>query len=59
MVQIKNKAKMIFIGDMTYEIYIFHEWQYAKNFKLPLKFVVEDNNFAAQIPTNKVEESQK
>lgn len=51
----KNKSLVwIFIGDMTYETGIFHEcYKYAKNFKLPLKFVVEDNNLSTNTPTNK------
>lgn len=51
----KNKSIVwIFIGDMTYETGTFHEcYKYAKNFKLPLKFVVEDNNLSTNTPTNK------
>tara|TARA_B100001057_G_scaffold501038_1_gene619898 strand:+ start:2249 stop:2836 length:588 start_codon:yes stop_codon:yes gene_type:complete len=50
----KNKV-WIFIGDMTYETGIFHEcYKYSKNFKLPIKFVVEDNNMSTNSPTNKV-----
>ena len=41
-----------FIGDMTYETGVFHEcYKYAKNFKLPLKFVVEDNDLSTNTPT--------
>ena len=52
----KSKKKVwVFIGDMTFETGVFHEvYKYAKNFKLPLKFVVEDNNFSTNTPTNKV-----
>ena len=32
-----------------YEVY-----KYAKNNNLPLKFVVEDNNFSTNTPTSKV-----
>lgn len=40
---------------MTYETGIFHEcYKYSKNHKLPLKFVVEDNNLSTNTPTNKV-----
>lgn len=49
----KNKV-WVFIGDMTYETGIFHEcYKYAKNFKLPIKFVVEDNNMSTNTPTRK------
>jgi TPP-dependent pyruvate/acetoin dehydrogenase alpha subunit len=52
----KSKNKVwVFIGDMTYETGIFHEcYKYSKNHKLPLKFVVEDNNLSTNTPTNKV-----
>lgn len=37
---------------MTYECGIFHEvYKYSKNFKLPIKFVVEDNNLSTNTPT--------
>jgi pyruvate dehydrogenase E1 component alpha subunit len=42
-----------FIGDMTFETGTFHEcYKYAKNFDLPLKFVVEDNNLSTNTPTD-------
>ena len=42
----------VFIGDMTYETGVFHEcYKFSKNFKLPLKFVVEDNNLSTNTPT--------
>lgn len=51
----KKKMKQnvwVFIGDMTYETGVFHEcYKYAKNFKLPLKFVVEDNDLSTNTPT--------
>jgi TPP-dependent pyruvate/acetoin dehydrogenase alpha subunit len=52
----KSKNKVwVFIGDMTYETGIFHEcYKYSKNHKLPLKFVVEDNNLSTNTPTDKV-----
>ena len=51
----KNQKVWVFIGDMTFETGIFHEcYKYAKNHKLPLKFVVEDNNLSTNTPTNKV-----
>ena len=40
---------------MTYETGVFHEcYKYAQNFKLPIKFVVEDNNMSTNSPTNEV-----
>lgn len=53
---LKNKKERnkvwVFIGDMTYECGIFHEvYKYSKNFKLPIKFVVEDNNLSTNTPT--------
>lgn len=51
----KNQKVWVFIGDMTFETGMFHEcYKYAKNHKLPLKFVVEDNNLSTNTPTNKV-----
>jgi len=42
-----------FIGDMTFETGIFYEsYKYAKNFDLPLQFVVEDNNLSVHTPTD-------
>ena len=42
----------VFLGDMTYETGIFHEcYKYACNFKLPIKFIVEDNNISTNTPT--------
>ena len=47
----KNKV-WVFIGDMTYETGIFHEvFKYSKNFKLPIKFVIEDNGLSTNTPT--------
>ena len=41
-----------FIGDMTFETGIFHEcYKYSRNFSLPLKFVVEDNDLSTNTPT--------
>ena len=49
----KNKV-WVFIGDMTFECGVFHEtYKYAKNFKLPIKFVVEDNDLSTNTPTKK------
>jgi TPP-dependent pyruvate/acetoin dehydrogenase alpha subunit len=49
-----NSNVWIFVGDMTYETGVFHEcYKYAKNFKLQVKFVVEDNNLSTNTPTDK------
>ena len=48
----KNKV-WCFIGDMTFETGIFYEaYKYAKNFDLPLQFVVEDNGLSTNTPTD-------
>ena len=40
---------------MTYETGIFYEaYKYSQNFKLPLKFVVEDNGMSTNTETKKV-----
>jgi len=51
----KSKSKVfIFLGDMAYETGIFHEaYKYVKNFKLPVKFIVEDNGLSTNTPTKK------
>ncbi|OUX37097.1 MAG: hypothetical protein CBE33_04120 [Candidatus Pelagibacter sp. TMED273] len=42
----------VFVGDMTYETGMFHEcYKYAHNFKLPIKFIVEDNSISTNTPT--------
>ena len=44
-----------FVGDMTFETGVFHEsYKYAKNFELPIQFVVEDNNLSVHTPTSAV-----
>ena len=49
-----NRMVWCFIGDMTFETGVFHEsYKYAKNFDLPLQFVVEDNNLSVHTPTDK------
>ena len=49
----KNKV-FIFVGDMTFETGIFYEcYKYAKNYNLPIKFVVEDNGLSTNTPTKK------
>ncbi len=49
----KSKQKVwCFVGDMTFETGIFYEvHKYARNFNLPLYFVVEDNGVSTQTPT--------
>lgn len=47
----KNKV-WVFVGDMTFECGIFNEvYKYAKNFKLPIKFIIEDNGLSTNTPT--------
>ena len=47
-----NKRVWWFVGDMTMETGVFHEaYKYAKNFNLPLQWVVEDNNMSVHTPT--------
>ena len=42
-----------FVGDMTFETGTFHEcYKYARNFDLPIEFVVEDNNMSTNTPTD-------
>ena len=52
----KNKKKNkvhVFIGDMTFETEVFYEcYKYSKNFKLPIEFIVEDNNLSTNTPTS-------
>ena len=39
---------------MTYETGVFYEcYKYAKNFRLPIKFIVEDNGLSTNTPTKK------
>lgn len=48
-----NRKVWCFIGDMTFETGVFHEsYKYAKNFDLPIQFVVEDNNLSVHTPTD-------
>ncbi len=49
----KNKV-WVFLGDMTFESGVFYEvYKYSKNFKLPIKFVVEDNGLSTNTPTKR------
>jgi len=42
-----------FVGDMTMETGAFHEsYKYAKNFNLPIQWVMEDNNMSVHTPTD-------
>lgn len=42
----------IFVGDMSFESGLFYEtYKYAKNFELPLHFIVEDNGVSTYTPT--------
>ena len=42
----------VFIGDMSFESGIFYEvHKYARNYDLPLHFVVEDNGVSTNTPT--------
>ena len=53
MKKIRDKV-FVFIGDMTYETGIFHEtFKYAENMKLPINFIVEDNDLSTNTPTKK------
>jgi len=46
-----NKV-FVFVGDMSFESGIFYEvHKYAKNFDLPIIFVVEDNDVSTYTPT--------
>jgi pyruvate dehydrogenase E1 component alpha subunit len=45
----------VFVGDMASETGMFHECvKYATGHKLPITFVVEDNGFSVDTPTEKV-----
>lgn len=53
----KNKSKkkvFCFVGDMTAETGVFYEaYKYSQQKKLPLIFVIEDNNLSTNTPTDK------
>jgi TPP-dependent pyruvate/acetoin dehydrogenase alpha subunit len=52
--QNQKKKVWVFIGDMTYQTGVFHEtYKYSKNFKLPIRFVIEDNGLSTNTPTAK------
>ena len=45
-----NRKVWCFVGDMTMETGIFHEaYKYAKNFNLPLNWIIEDNNIPIMV----------
>lgn len=47
-----NSNVWCFIGDMTFETGTFMEnYKYAKNFDLPIRFVIEDNGVSTYTPT--------
>ena len=48
-----SKKVWCFVGDMTMETGVFHEcYKYVRNFDLPLKWVVEDNEISVNTPTD-------
>jgi TPP-dependent pyruvate/acetoin dehydrogenase alpha subunit len=48
----KDDKVWVFIGDMSFETGIFYEvHKYARNFDLPLYFIVEDNGISTYTPT--------
>ena len=53
----RNNDKSIvhcFVGDMTSETGIFYEsYKYAKNFNLPIRFIIEDNGLSVCTDTKK------
>ena len=54
--QIQNSKDKVwcFIGDMAFETGSFYEiHKYARNFELPLYFIVENNNLSTYTPTDK------
>ncbi|MBH30569.1 MAG: hypothetical protein CMG71_01090 [Candidatus Marinimicrobia bacterium] len=54
-IKLKNHDTKVwcFVGDMTMETGIFHEaYKYSKNFRLPMQWVVEDNNMSVHTPTD-------
>ena len=47
-----NEKVFVFVGDMSFESGIFYEvHKYARNFDLPIVFVVEDNDVSTYTPT--------
>lgn len=52
----KSKSRVYcFVGDMTAETGIMHEcYKYSVNHKLPIHFIVEDNDLSVCTPTKKI-----
>lgn len=47
-----NETVWCFVGDMTFETGTFMEnYKYSRNFDLPIRFVVEDNEVSTNTPT--------
>src|SRR3990172_7962964 len=54
-VAMAGETAWCFVGDMAAETGIFHECiKFAYGHKLPIHFVVEDNGFSVQTPTDSV-----
>ena len=54
-VAMTGQAVCVFIGDMASQTGIFHECvKYAQSHDLPIHFVVEDNGYSVDTPTEKV-----
>ena len=50
--KISDRKVWCFVGDMTARTGIFHEaHEYAKSFKLPIQWVIEDNGISVHTPT--------
>lgn len=51
----KNAKVYCFVGDMTSESGMMYEcYKFAKNFNLPIHFIIEDNEISVCSPTKKV-----
>jgi pyruvate dehydrogenase E1 component alpha subunit len=61
-IKLQNKKEKVwcFVGDMSFETGAFYEaHKYARNFDLPLYFVVEDNGVSTYTPTEKTWNKRK
>lgn len=48
-----NDKVWVFVGDMSFESGLFYEThKYARNFDLPLYFIIEDNSVSTNTPTS-------
>lgn len=48
----EGRKVWIFLGEMAAEMGVFHEsCKYARNFNLPIVFIIEDNFYSVQTPT--------